>query len=324
MCLPIAAERSEASRYPAVMPHEASDARVAALTRLIDYAGLFPPARLDMPGAVAGYRAARSGAASWMVDRFICPASRLGEFATTLAGSPNGGEPPWRLTVTADGGADALGLDALAIEAFEAEFGDAATIESVETPLPSSDAAAWIARAADLYGRPTFFEIPWREGAADALDSVAAVRASSGHALGAKLRCGGLTAEAFPPPGVVATILGGCRDRGLPLKATAGLHHPFPYVDEDTGFTHHGFVNLLVAGVAADDGADAATLTEIVAEADPGSFTFGADELGWRTFRYPTASLARSRDRLFVGYGSCSFDEPVDDLTALGVLPVPT
>jgi len=304
------------------MPHEASDARVAALTHLIDYAGLFPPARLDMHAAVAGYRAARSGESSWMVDRFICPASRLGEFATVLAAVPGDGEPLWRLTVTADGGADALGLDALAIEAFEAEFGDTAMIETVETPLPSSDAAAWIARAADLFGRPTYFEIPWREGTVGALDSVAATRATAGHALGAKLRCGGLTAEAFPPPGIVATILAGCRDRELPLKATAGLHHPFRHTDEETGFTHHGFVNLLVAGAAADDGADAATLTEIVGDADPASFSFGPDEIGWRSYRFPAPSLARSRDRLFVGYGSCSFDEPVEDLTALGVLPV--
>lgn len=296
------------------------DVRLNALSRLIDYAGLFPPARLAMGPAIAGYREARGGANSWMVDRFICPASRLDEFADSLDGEVAADQGPWPIAVTADGGIDAVDADARLMATFEQRVGGLARVEHVEASLPSSDAAGWVVEAAALFGRPVFFEVPWRDGTSAALDSVAAARATS--EVGVKLRCGGLTAEAFPPPGVVAAVMAGCRERGLPLKATAGLHHPFRHLDPDTGFIHHGFVNLLTAAVAAFDGCDLATLTEIVADGDAGAFTFNGDDLGWRDRRFASTVVAESRKRLFVGYGSCSFDEPVEDLTMLGVLPV--
>jgi len=299
-----------------------SDARVAALAGLIDYAGLFPPARLEMAAAVAGYRSARGGSNAWMVDRFVCPASRLTELTGVLMATMGDGEEPWRLTVTADGGPDEIGVDALLIDTFEVEMDGAAIAEAVEMPLPSSDATTWIARAADLFSRAMFFEIPWREGGTIALDSVASARDATRVLLGAKLRCGGLAADAFPPPEVVAVVIAACRDRGLPLKTTAGLHHPFRHLDPATGFTHHGFVNLLVACTAAEAGRDMATLTAMVADDDPRSFALDREGVRWRDEKFGASSVSRGRQSLFVGYGSCSFDEPVDDLTALGVLPV--
>ena len=298
------------------------DARVAALAGLIDYAGLFPPARLDMAAAVDGYRAARGGPNAWMVARFICPASRLGELAGTLEGTGIEREAPWRLTVTADGGPDATANDARHIQDFEARLEGRSVVESVEAALPASEAARWIVQTAGVFGRSVFFEVPWRDGASAALDSIAAAGDAGRTGLGAKLRCGGLVIEAFPPPAMVASVIAGCRDRGIPLKATAGLHHPFRHFDPDTGFTHHGFVNLLVACVAADEGLDLATITEIVADTDSTSFTLDRDRIGWHEHRFSAVAVADSRARLFTGYGSCSLDEPVEDLLTLGVLPV--
>ncbi len=57
----------------------ADDARVALLSRLIDHAPLFPPASLDLPEAVEEDRRARAHTASFMLARFVCPASRLSE-----------------------------------------------------------------------------------------------------------------------------------------------------------------------------------------------------------------------------------------------------
>ncbi|HEX9977230.1 MAG TPA: hypothetical protein VGB41_01260 [Acidimicrobiia bacterium] len=298
------------------------DARTAALSRLIDYAGLFPPARLAMESAVAGYRAGRGGGNAWMIDRFICPASRLTHLAAVLVATMDEWEDPWRVTVTADGGPDAVGSDALAVRAFDSQMNGSALIEVVETALPASDAGDWMIRAADVLERPVFFEIPWRDGATAALDSVVSTRETVGATLGAKLRCGGRVAEAFPPPGVVATVIAGCRDRELRLKATAGLHHPFRHFDPETGFSHHGFVNLLAASTAATGGADLVELTEIVGDTDPSSFALDQGGLTWRGHRFGGSTVTRNRERLFVGYGSCSFDEPVEDLTAIGVLPV--
>ena len=167
-----------------------------------------------------------------------------------------------------------------------------------------------------------YFEVPWRSSFTAALDVLVAARASSGRALGVKVRCGGVVAEAFPPPDVLAAFLLACRDRRLPVKATAGLHHPFRHADAATGFTHHGFINLLAATALAHGGADLALLTEALADTDPGDFSLEVRGLTWRQQRVDAASLAAVRSDLFVGYGSCSFDEPVTDLAALGMLPV--
>jgi hypothetical protein len=304
------------------------DARVAALTRLIDYAGLFPPTSLDMAAAVDEYRAARAADHAWLVDRFICPVSRLEELAGLLVSSLAAGEEPWRIVAIGDtGGArwlDAVDLDLLAIRTFDEEMRGGATVEIVERPVTVGPGLADdLARAAGRYGRMVFFEIPWSDpNLAGAIGAVAEARERSGRAMGAKIRCGGAVVEAFPPPEAVAAFFIACRDHALPVKATAGLHHPYRHQDPDTGFTHHGFVNVLVAAALAEGGADHATLAAVLADPEPASFRLDRAGVAWQDRNVGAAALEATRSGLFVGYGSCSIDEPVEDLTGLGVLPV--
>jgi len=271
-----------------------------------------------MEAAAAEYRAARSGAESWIVDRFLCPVARLEELGGVLTGTMEPGEPAWRVSAIATGDLDVeVGL----IAAFDAEMGGAASVQVVETKVPPGDLAVWAARAIRAIDRLVFFEIPWQAGVETALDALVAAREDTRRALGAKIRTGGLSADDFPPPEAVAAFIAGCHDRSLPMKATAGLHHPFRHLDPETGFTRHGFLNLLaasaLAGVVPRD-----TLPQVVADDDPEAFSFDRSGLRWRGHAVSASDLQDTRRTLFVAYGSCSFDEPVDDLTDLGVLPV--
>jgi hypothetical protein len=310
------------------LPITRRDARVAALTGLIDYAGLFPPTSLDMATAVDEYRAARAADHAWLVDRFICPASRLEELAGLLVPSLGAGEGPWRIVAIGAAGADrwldAVDVDVVAIRAFDEEMRGGATVEVVERPVVVGPGLAGdLATAAGRYGRMAFFEIPWSDPDIDAaIGAVAGARERSGRAMGAKIRCGGVVADAFPPPEAVAAFIVACRHHSLPVKATAGLHHPYRHIDPDTGFTHHGFVNVLVAAALAADGVDAEELAAVLADADPASFRVDRAGVAWRGRSVGAAALEAMRSGLFVGYGSCSIDEPVEDLTVLGVLPV--
>lgn len=299
-------------------PVEISDARRLAFGGLIDYAGLFPPAALDMVEAVAGYRAARASERAWMVDRFIVPASRLVELAAQLTGTMAAGEEPWPISVIADVG-DFPGFAEChgSLAAFTDELGAAAAVELVEVRLPAEadeqgvgDAAAGFARM----GATTFFEMPPDDLP---LDTLAAAGRDVG--LGAKLRCGGLTADLFPSPGRVAAFIAGCVARSLPFKCTAGLHHPVRHTDPDTGFTHHGFLNLLVATLAAAAGE--VDLEEIIADGDPASFAVERSGVIWRGRAFDASAVQAMRAEAFVGYGSCDFDEPVADLAGLAMLP---
>ncbi|MCB1247131.1 MAG: hypothetical protein KDB69_07695, partial [Acidimicrobiia bacterium] len=133
-------------------------------------------------------------------------------------------------------------------------------------------------------------------------------------------RCGGVTADLFPSPDEVAEFIAAVVDTGLPFKATAGLHQPIRHWDAGMGVTCHGFVNLLMATAAAAEGRDGSTVAAIVAEEDPEAFSVSAALASWRDVHIPGSAMRRVRQRRFVAYGSCDFDEPIDALIDLGML----
>jgi hypothetical protein len=145
-------------------------------------------------------------------------------------------------------------------------------------------------------------------------------RLDLGRPAGLKLRTGGLEASAFPSPEQVARVLCACRDAGVPLKATAGLHHPLRRHDPGLGTRMHGFINLFAAGaLALAHGLPVEQVADVLADEDSADFTFTAEGLRWRGLFVPTAEIAAAR-RQTVSFGSCSFDEPRADLRALGWL----
>jgi hypothetical protein len=295
----------------------------SAFARLVDYAGLFPPAQLLLAQATAEYREARRGAHAWMLGRFIIPAS-------SLTASPQTGNGPF--SVILDGGSDA----ATWLESVGARITTAGTlrekgvaIEALELLLPGAFTAdrapdeplqrlRELLESAKLSDLPVYVEFArrgeWKAVVERAMS--AAIRAGCG----AKLRCGGLTAEAFPSVDEVVEFLAGASAANVPFKATAGLHHPVRHVDASSGFTMHGFLNILAAAALAPR-AGRPMLQRIVAEEDPSAFHFEPQALRWRDERMDVAELEACRRSAFVAYGSCSFSEPVEDLAALRILP---
>ncbi len=138
--------------------------------------------------------------------------------------------------------------------------------------------------------------------------------------LAAKLRCGGMTADAFPSVDEVVEFIAAAATARIPFKATAGLHHPVRRLDETSGFTMHGFLNILAAAALAPR----VTANNAVigyCRRRPQAFAFERIRSHGATSASATAELEATRRNAFVSYGSCSFAEPVDDLTALGLLP---
>jgi hypothetical protein len=298
------------------------DARVAMFGGLIDYAGLYPPASLDMAGATAAYRAARASDEGWIANRFLCPASRLEELAAELVATMPADEAPWPVAATFD--LDP-GPSAVAAAAFHAEMEPAATVELAEARIPPGSDRKTIAglftTAASINDTVVpFLEVP-RDGALTA--TITAIAATADEALrpgGAKLRCGGSTREAFPSIHEVAEFIIACTEAGLPFKTTAGLHHPIRHHDAELDVMRHGFVNLLTGAVSARAGAGLMTVEAIIAETDPHAFSVTFSGVEWHGERVGPHAVEETRRR-FVAYGSCEFDEPVDDLHELGFLP---
>ncbi len=303
-----------------------STARTAFLSGLIDYAGLFPPENRDMAGAVTGYRDARALQSS-MVDRFICPDRRLEELGELLVDEPD----PWPLAVviTPPSGnwskvvadyARSLAVDALALRD-RARF-DVAEIrippDIVGDPAFAAIIASVRTSLGALFGTVLFEVSLGSDWATELPIQLRAVGEAGG---GAKIRCGGPSVEDFPAPEQVATFIGLAAETGIPLKATAGLHHPVRHWACDPGVKRHGFLNITGAAVFAHAlRLEISELAEVVAEEDPAAFELTDLAFRWRHRIVTVAEIERARAGFMLGYGSCSFTEPVADLVELGML----
>jgi hypothetical protein len=288
---------------------------------LIDYAGLFPPAKLPLDRAIDNYARYRAGSDAWMLGRFIIPAARLGELDVHADLFSSG--PPWQFSVLGRGGEAAeqfrSGLDAdlQAVTAFRARHGSGALVDAFEVRLPAAavDVVPASTEALTRAGMSVVYEVPPTSPSS----LFAAMR---GGTAGVKLRCGGLKAAAFPTPGQVAHAIAACRDNGLSLKFTAGLHHPLRHFDRDVRTKMHGFLNVFGACVLASTlGLGEEQVREIIEDEDQANFGFDELGFGWKQYHAMKDEIIAARRQFVVSFGSCSFDEPRADLRALGVLP---
>ncbi|WFE37167.1 hypothetical protein [Micromonospora sp. WMMD998] len=272
------------------------------LTGLVDDAAVFPPGNAALPDAVTAHRAHRTAWYADLVGPLLLPASEI------VRGALRGlADPGLVIGLIGDTGLDGLP------EALSALTPDGVTARQIEAPVakrgedPQPGVAELVALAGRLDGTAVYAEIPLTFGLMGALDALARARAG-GLPVAAKFRTGGLAAELFPTPVELAAVICACRERDLPFKLTAGLHHAIRHRDPETGFTHHGFVNVLAATLAAVEGAEVDAVAELLAATDP--------------LRVVESARARREAQrpLWAGYGSCSIAEPLTDLIRLGLV----
>ncbi len=303
----------------------------ALLSGIIDYAGLFPPAKLPLEESIRNYARYRTEPERWMLGRFVCPTARLVELTLFEELWPTG--PPFAFAALGRGGNNSGGFsngliaDTQAIRDFGDRYGDRVAVEVLEVRLPAYflkmssrpelgqvfTSLGGLLRAA---GVTPFYEVPFGTGWRGRLSAL--IPALHG---GFKLRCGGLEASAFPTPEQVAFALTSCVRAGRPFKATAGLHHPLRHFDPQLGVKMHGFLNVFGAGVlAATLDLSEEQVQPIIEDEDPSHFVFTDSEFRWKDFAAPLDAITRARRERVISFGSCSFDEPRDDLRTLGLL----
>ncbi|MER7211351.1 hypothetical protein [Streptosporangium sp. NPDC000239] len=236
---------------------------------LVDDAGLFPPTALPMARALARHRADLAAGSPVLTHRFLCAASRIGELREHL-------DHPIRLGLVLDT-PDLPPLDGL-------------DVELVEVPGRVVDLGDLKAR---LFVEVTPAQLPF----------------DPPQGVGLKVRCGGTVATAFPSAQDLGAFISHCVERGIPFKATAGLHNAVRHFDPALGVDRHGFLNLVLAVCAAVDGRDPAA---VLGSTDVGELV--------RLAREVSEDVATRARQLLVSYGSCSTSTPIEDLRALGLI----
>ena len=282
------------------------------LEGVIDYAGLFPPAKLDLKPALDEYLGHLNSQESWIVNRFISPVGRLAELGELL--NQERPEASFGITVIGTGGDDfgvSVKKDAEAIDAFDSRVEGQFFVEAYEVKAPK-DIRSAIKSAQQLSPLDVFLELPLN---ADLIDSLHQL-AESGT-IGAKARTGGLDKASFPSSEVVASFLQETMNLDVPFKLTAGLHHPLPMDDAETGGRMHGFLNVLLGAalVQAHD-LSRVELVELLDETNPKAFSFRERSIAWKGQDAGIDDIEEMRS-LFVGFGSCSVTEPIEGLESL-------
>jgi hypothetical protein len=286
----------------------------ALLEGVIDYAGLFPPAKASMSESVANYLAYRKGKECWIVDRFVCPASRLEEMRNEL--NQHIVDEPVPVCVIGSSGVDwgdGLVHDAEAMTRFIERVGDTADIEAIEIRVPDHEnLPEYLADLRSFNQVEVYCELPWSPRMAESLGLIA-----EQDWLGAKARTGGLEASAFPSSHDLAVFLQQCIQLELEFKLTAGLHHPFRSYRDEVGAIMHGFINVTAtAALLQGHDLNAKEAAEILDCEDASRFRFTDNAAAFGEWEADREDIEDARS-LFVGFGSCSVQEPIDELHEL-------
>jgi hypothetical protein len=297
----------------------------ALLEHSIDYAGMFPPCALELEPALTNQARYVRLDDTWMLNAFVLPVAQFDAARRSLALF----DPGRRLCISALGPktenaaafCEALVETDAAIRSLSAHNVDLVSISQLEMFLPGDVDSALLNEARSIVGSlPAFWEAP-AERAERTIVLLAEHNSNADHpTFGYKMRTGGVTADAFPTSAQIAPALVAPATHQVPIKFTAGLHHPVRQYREEVQTKMHGFLNVLGGAVlAAEHRWDAAQAAAMLEDEDVSSFKFDDEFFSWRDWKIDIQRLT-DRRRFVTTFGSCSFDEPREDLRALKLL----
>jgi hypothetical protein len=281
------------------------------LSNIVDYAGLFPPAKLGLTEAMALYARYQKSAEHWMLGSFVLPFSQLEALVAQL---PQSSREQWPLSLI-------MPPDwQVAIAQITAFKHERIKLVALEFPvLPASDIQQILPQIP--MGIQAFFEVSLQE------DPTPALSLLQGTGQFAKVRTGGITPTAFPQTESVGHFIQACAQAHVPFKATAGLHHPqpgyYPLTSAASSPTAamQGFFNVAIA--AAFVYIQSITLEETLAvlnELSIPAFQIQEKRITWGDRTLSLSDLQKARQQFFQSFGSCSFQEPIEALQQLQVL----
>ncbi len=252
--------------------------------RLFDDAAIFPPGNAPMAHAVAAHLEHKASTHGTFVGPMVCSAARLPELIAELESQSGAVE--------------------LALVTGLAEFDDSVASALDETRLSLVAIEARMEVGGAVSGLPVgvavWCEYPW--GSDFELPA----------GTGLKLRTGGAEASDFPTEKELAAAIMMCAANNVSFKLTAGLHHAIRSTDPATGHEHHGFLNVILATHSALNDRAADSVVANLANRD-------SEHVAERIRRLSDKDVWAIR-HAFHSFGTCSIADPINDLTALGLL----
>jgi hypothetical protein len=296
----------------------------ALLAKSIDYAGMFPPCSLALEAALRNQAQYVRSPDAWMLGAFVLSVEQFDAAKQFL--SEFDPSHPLRVAVlgpktnNADAFLETLENTDAAIRSLASNV-DLVSLSHLEMFLTPDVDLVLLEEAKSIIGDlAVFWEAP-PERAEQTIALVAEHNSDAESAtFGYKLRTGGVSADAFPTSAQIARALVTPATHQLPIKFTAGLHHPIRQFRDEVKTKMHGFLNVLGAAVlAAEHRWDTKHTAAMLEDENADSFVFTDDFFSWREWKIAIERL-QYRRKFVRSFGSCSFDEPREDLRALNLL----
>ncbi|MBC8197748.1 MAG: hypothetical protein H8E60_07680 [Candidatus Marinimicrobia bacterium] len=295
------------------------------LTKLIDYAGLFPPAKLQLKLALNNYNNDIKCLDKWMLSQFILPLSNLNNITEKMMDGFSQNFPLKLSLLSND-----LDLDIDQLFLFKDKFGEKVEFSGLESKILDIHSFHTILEKTNevqnknQLNMASFFELPTQENWIDkmikSIEIITEFNFNHNSNFGFKLRCGGVEPYMFPSPENIAETIIICIQNNISLKFTAGLHHPVRHYNDSIQTKMFGFFNIFIGGMLAKKYRfNHVELIEVLIDQSSNNFKFKEEGLSWKKYNLSNKEIIQFRENDFISYGSCSFNEPREDLTKLGI-----
>lgn len=293
----------------------------ALLDGLFDYAGMFPPASLSFEDTLknsAGFLASLRRPYLLGGD-IVLDQTKLSLLTPAAISQAGFQRSPLRVCLLGQPLTDSNRI-------FSALPGAGCRIVSYEVKLPwpfagfpqsAADAIAKIRRSLErsiqLFVEPELSPADWENKLEAVFGLFDIINKPDPRAVGLKIRGSGPKAITNA---VLSRLLPEVNKRGLPFKATAGLHHPLRNTKAGNDL---GFLNLATAfrlQCALGSELPKNRLLECLESEDAGVFGFNK-ALSWKECSIPATALQAAIQRVPFSIGSCSLNDPDDDIFRL-------
>ena len=321
------------------------------LSGILDYAGLNPPTNLSLRESFSNFVKHKQSPYSWMISKFVVGSDLLDPlvklineydkspvpFNLTVVAVPSSSLTEYKQVVT-----DVVKQIATMYSVAEKEI----RVPTLEIKLPEEslygsdnrtliEAVAYtvkIMNRSKKLPHQVFFEIPGYDFEPKLCQKV--MKVISAHNLltqndefdsysfsGFKIRCGGVEMHQFPSSKYLANAIIFSRDENVPVKFTAGLHHPIRHYNESLEAKMHGFINVFGSAILSyTQDLTVQEVQTVLEDKNPKSFSFTDQYFAWRELAAPLLEIKMLRLLSVTSFGSCSFEEPVEDLKGLKLL----
>lgn len=306
------------------------------LSGLIDYAGLFPPASLHIDKAIAEYLFYKKFEYKDIVSRFVVPVSSVENLKLICKEHnvknislsvilPEMGSDEKSEKIISKSIQDLSNIiksnNFIEVSSFEIKLPKNLTAETKDdiTQLSKKIISQinLLNESSRIFFEPYVLDDNWKNNIDIACDIISGNKDKSGF----KLRTGGVTKDAFPHTDILAYSIKKCSDLKIKFKATAGLHHPLRHYNSSVKTKMHGFLNVFIGFlIAGKYNPGLEVLKRIINSESPEKFNFTDDFITYGNYALSLKDIKKIKESFMLSYGSCSIDEPIDDLKTLNLL----